>query len=167
MPLPFGDTGLGGRFGVRDLDVDGRPDLIWVDGIEVRTSKNLGNGTFAPPQPVALGGGNFALGDFDGDGVPDLALGRGSSLVLLLGDGALGFREAGQIFDGAVRELVTGDFDGSRALDLGLFNGASPAFGVLLGDGRGHFQPPVLSSPFPHSRATAVDLDHDGRDDVV
>lgn len=168
LPLPF--DGRLGTLTVRDLGGDGRPDLLFSDGVSVETAMNLGGGTFGPPREVARASRLGAVGDFNGDGRPDLVLLRAdSSLALFVGDGSGGFRDAGPIYSENVGSwLVTGDFDGNGALDIGVFTSSTPSFAVFLGVGDGRFRMPVFSSPFPkYTRARAVDLDHDGRDDLV
>ena len=168
MPLPF--DGRLGDLTVRDLDGDGRSDLLYSEGDSVETAMNLGGGTFSPPREVAHGGWLGAVGDFSDDGRPDLVLLlTDSSLALFVGDGSGGFRDAGPIYSENVgSRLVTGDFDGNGALDIGVVTASTPTFAVFLGLGGGRFRMPVFSSPVPkYTRATAVDLDHDGREDLV
>ena len=60
---------------VRDLDLDGRPDLIWLEDGRVDIRRNLGSFTFAR-YAVPTGTGiplSLALGDFEGDGDLDIA----------------------------------------------------------------------------------------------
>lgn len=169
-PLPFGPQGGPGRpLGVLDLDGDHRPDLVWVDDAGVRTSRNLGNGEFAPPRTAAAGGDEFVPGDFDADGAPDLVLGRERRLHSLLGDREGGFHEAGLVFEGSFSAPTAGDFDGDGALDLVFVSySATDNLAVLRGDGRGGFRQPVFGTFVREtSSLVAVDLDHDRRDDLV
>jgi FG-GAP-like repeat/FG-GAP repeat len=159
-----------GQLLVADLNGDGRPDLVNVDSTGVRVSLNLGSGRFGP-QVLAAGGASAAVaGDFDGDGKTDLAVARDSSLFLLIGDGAGGFREAGAIGPaGTLSSLVTGDFNGDGKPDLAALLGAWP-FGtpvVLLNQGQGHFatQPPLTVNVA--NSVVAADFNGDGRTDLV
>ncbi|MBS1151006.1 MAG: hypothetical protein H6Q89_2704 [Myxococcaceae bacterium] len=60
---------------VVDLDLDGRPDVLWQLGDKVQVRRNQGAWSFATTEGT-LGAGapiSLAVGDADGDGDPDLA----------------------------------------------------------------------------------------------
>ena len=73
IPLPPG-TIDGGEFFLRDVDGDGREDILH-SSVELNVYRSLGNGQFAPferseiDHPIA---GNFVVQDMDGDGALDL-----------------------------------------------------------------------------------------------
>lgn len=60
-----------------DFDCDGWPDLALAnqDTNDISLLRNLGNGTFGPPQlrPVGTNPETLGMADFDGDGLMDLA----------------------------------------------------------------------------------------------
>jgi hypothetical protein len=60
-----------------DVDLDGRPDLTWLAGDQVRVRRNLGNFQFTTYDTTTTAAAappvSFAIGDVDGDGDPDVA----------------------------------------------------------------------------------------------
>src|SRR5262245_5839993 len=135
----------------------------------------------APGSPQQIGGtpGSILSADVDGDGRPDLVVtdGRERRVVVLLGDGRGGFRQApGSPLTTAVppHMAAVGDLDGDRRLDL-LVTGHD-SFDVYWGrgDGRGGVVPsadsPVraLDGERPHNHGLAAgDVDGDGDLDVL
>src|SRR4051812_12843445 len=73
QPLPTGAQALA----VQDLNGDGKPDLVSVDGNlpgTLTVATNAGNGLFVTNKTYAVGNGPFsvAIADINGDGKPDL-----------------------------------------------------------------------------------------------
>lgn len=65
---------------VRDLDLDGKPDVAWVENGKVEVRRNLGGFVFTAwsetlPSGVPL---SFAAGDMEGDGDPELVISLGN-----------------------------------------------------------------------------------------
>src|SRR6185295_18475952 len=80
---------------VADFNLDGKPDLVVLNGGASMVTIMLGNGsggfTQAPGSPITTGPGTFpfalAVGDFNGDGKPDVATPNGgtNNVTVLLG----------------------------------------------------------------------------------
>jgi len=168
--------------GVGDFNSDGNLDLVVVDVFTGKLSilPGKGNGTFQPPVLVAtLSSFAVAVADFNGDGKPDLAIGNSATGVLILlgkGDGtfqpAVTYPATFQSGAGAFSVRV-GDFNGDGKADLVAANGASAIVSVLLGNGDGTFQLPVvapvpaLSSPMESDGMVVGDFNNDGKADVA
>jgi uncharacterized protein (TIGR03437 family) len=102
-----------------------------------------------PGSCVGLGPSCWAVvsGDFNGDGKPDLVVSVGTgTLVLLLGDGAGGFKAPLVLttFNDGIQELLAADVNRDGKLDLlvGTYGSATGSYRtyVLLGKGDGMFQ---------------------------
>jgi hypothetical protein len=178
---------------VADLTGNGIPDLVTADGNisgqhaghspGVSVLLGNGDGTFQAARTFPAGDNPIAVvvGDFNGDGIPDLAVAdaaviRGRSAVcVLLGNGD-GTFQAPRFYDAGVhpRGLVVGDFRGKGILDLAVADDGTfpnyPDSGVslLLGNGDGTFQSPILYPSGPEVTSVAVaDLTGKGILDLV
>lgn len=121
--------------------------------------------TVAFSAPIVVGAGSLqAIGDLTGDGLPDALLWRADSLVLLVNEGSGRFRETDAIEYGLP---VLGRFDGpSKSLGIARFRGFEVDLVRVSPAGRfeiGSASPPARGA----SRATAADLDGDGRSELV
>ena len=186
-------------FGVLgDLNGDGKTDLAVANACQtnfldtctgtVVALLGIGAGTFAGPVSFPAGGGFPAstTADLNHDGKPDLVMANrcavgdctNGNVAVLLNDGNGAFRPAVTYSTGGffAESVAAGDFNGDGKGDVVVVNqcvGAQDcthgALGVLLGNGDGTLQAPVLSpsgGAFP--RAVAVgDFNGDGKLDLA
>jgi len=174
---------------VGDFNGDGLADLaiacggVFFGGQDGAVSIlfSNGDGTFQPRVDYGLGAQPFAIAaaDFNGDGAIDLVVSMGpasdvKTTAVLMNAGSGTFRVLEAFPGGTV--LGTGDFNGDGKTDLAVtviqYVGGEPTVNwvnVLLGNGDGAFQSTVTNYGIPGLAvgATIVDLDGDGRLDVV
>ena len=166
-----------------DFDGNGALDLVTANS-NGTVSVLLGNGggSFRPRTDLTVGGSphSVAVGDFNGDGRLDVVttqqLTDTVSVLLGHGDGTfarpLVFAASGQNF--TPQSLALGDVNGDGKLDLVIKSVSvldSDAFqvGVLLGNGDGTFQAPLLGAAQPDGSGDLVlgDFNNDGRIDAA
>jgi Bacterial Ig-like domain (group 3)/FG-GAP-like repeat/FG-GAP repeat len=138
-----------------DLNGDGKPDLVATDADNrgnglIIVLLNKGDGTF-PSQvtyPSGGDGGSVVLGDVNGDGKLDAIVGILSESVSVLfgnGDGTFGKATVYPTGLASPASVAMGDFNGDGTPDLAIANGVpSGKVAVLLNNGHGTFQPPVI-----------------------
>jgi hypothetical protein len=175
---------------VADLDGDGDDDVAaanWPQFISPRLSvlKNLGDGTFAPPDHYAIAKPalDIVAADLDGDGLLDLAAtntgvnyeGNTVSVLRNLGGGTFAPHQQYTVgagsFVGALG-LAARDFDADGDADIAVacfgFFGQGSTVALLRNNGNGTFAAP-LSFPAgggPYKLA-AADFNADGLPDVA
>ncbi len=170
---------------VADLNGDGKQDLVLSDGNSLygnpgAVSVLLGNGdgTFQTEVTYSTntnGASSVAIGDVNGDGKPDLVV-AGGNVSVLLGNGDGTFQPAVNYSSGSDSSafVAIADVNGDGKLDIlsadGCWTSCSVGgMSVLLGNGDGTFQAPVLydSGGFGVTSIAVGDLNGDGRPDVV
>jgi hypothetical protein len=182
--LPVGQTPLSVAAG--DFDGNGALDLVTANSNgTVSVLLGNGNGSFLPRVDLAVGGvpRAVAVGDFNGDGNLDVAVASqlSNTVSVLLGNGngtlarPLVFKASGQDFTFTPSSIAVGDVNGDGRSDLviNLIGGEDSTvaqLGVLLGNGDGTFQAPILQSPDTAGGDGDValgDFNNDGRLDVA
>jgi hypothetical protein len=145
-PVSLLGTNGGTDVTVRDLNGDGKPDIVAVSSdiygdATLQTFLNNGNGTFraGPTYGQALIGGTLlAKGDFNGDGKSDLVVENNFEVQILLGNGD------GSFTPGATYNLFplfvgVGDLNRDHHQDLVVVTSQNSE--ILLGKGDGTFIP--------------------------
>jgi hypothetical protein len=168
---------------VGDFDGNGALDVVTANS-NGTLSLLLGNGdgSFRPRVDLNVGGvpRAIAVGDFNGDGRLDVVtaqqLSDTVSVLLGHGDGTfarpLVFTASGQGFTPS--SMAVADVNGDGRLDLAIKSDSfldSDAFqiGVLLGNGDGTFQGPILAPAQPGGSGDLAlgDFNHDGLTDAA
>jgi hypothetical protein len=166
---------------------------------EVGVLLGSGDGTFQAPVSYGSGGYNadsVAVADVNGDGNPDLVVSNETgfnpadqgSVGVLLGNGDGTFQTATTYASGGLGSVsvAIGDLNGNGKLDLVVAslcltvgdceNQDDGVVGVLLGNGDGTFQAPVIydsggwpeSTPYSEGLSVAIgDVNGDGNPDLV
>lgn len=171
-PGPDTFTGISaGAFVATDLNGDRKIDLAFASAVEgnaggLAVCLGNGDGTFqkAVLYPAGTDDGveHVVVGDFNGDGFLDAAVAGQSGVWLFAGIGGGKFNVgvlAVPLADGANGVLAAADFNGDGNLDLVVTlpfegpDGSGAGFAVVLGNGNGTFQTPLMFSE-PQKAAT-------------
>ena len=152
-----------------DFNGDGKADLVFSGNGVALILLGKGDGTFQAPVNYTLPSiaYSIAVGDFNGDGIADLAFGTSNISILIgQGNGTFQLSTANYPFGTGASSLVAADLNGDGKLDL---VGVNPnGAGVLLGNGDGTFQSPLMITNLPNLRSLAVgDINGDGYQDLV
>jgi hypothetical protein len=148
----------GGVLAVADFNHDGKPDLLEEKTNSDSFSVLLGNGdgTFQAPIDTPTGGtlGLMAAGDLNGDGYADVLGSYGSVLYVFLSnrDGTFKPGIPNNLGSGLSGTISIADVNGDGKLDV-VYNAsggpAQPEIIVLLGNGDGTLQAPIISAGLP------------------
>ena len=152
---------------VGDLNGDGKPDILGLDG-GVWVLINNGGGTFQAPQNIVgvTGATGFALADLNHDGKLDLAVAVAGGVQILLGNGDGTFQLGGTFATApSPNSVAVADFNGDGILDLAV--GAGSSVSVLVGNGDGTFQSPVNYDGPGGGNVVAADFNGDGMVDIA
>lgn len=163
-------------FAARDLDGNGKPDLLleMVDGVrKLYVALATRSGAFATPTMIADNAvpGHVFLRDFNGDGHADvigLTEVQSRGVSVMLGDGAGSF--GSPLFSptqGGSTDMAFADVNGDGHLDVVIPGGDTS---LLLGNGDGTFRAPMYfeaAVAVTGSDANVGDVDDDGRLDIV
>lgn len=185
MPAQGFPLNIGSRpndIAVADLNKDGRLDIVTSnaeDSLTVLLGDGRGSFTPAPGAPIKAAAHLVAIGDVNNDRSLDLALTHhdsfGVEILLGAGDGRFS-PAAGSPFTAhqGVKAhnhgLALSDFNSDGNLDITTSNQDDNSVSVLLGDGKGGFNPAVGSpfavgrAPYPHA---VGDVNRDGNLDIV
>ena len=162
-----------------DFNSDGKIDLAVANqnGLDVSVLLGNGDGTFQAQKTYTTGPGSNPLwltaADF-GNGKIDLAVANNGSgtVAVLLGNGDGTFTLPVAYSTGSGPSCVAfGDFNADGNKDLAVTNSLSNNVSILLGNGTGTFQSHVdyatAKGPFFVAVPTPVDVDQDGKQDLV
>jgi hypothetical protein len=130
-----------------------------------------GDGTFGGRLDVEIGLPSAAISvqDLNGDRRPDLAVAAADMVKILFGNAAGGFDLQDNVPTGeGPHDIVSGNFDRRRGLDLAVVNADDNTLTILFNDGAGHF---YRQNEYPAGNApvalAGADLNGDGRDDLA
>lgn len=167
---PFGSF-VGGVHALGDLNADGVQDLLHGHSGAIAVWLADGSGGLVPggTYPLATPPSSLAVADVNRDGALDLVTTQPHSYEVTTwigtADGGLASPLTLAYSDRPLR-TVLGDFDGDSLVDLRVWSQSGSAFHAGRGDGT--WEAPVAIAGRPEAYAAhAVDLDHDGRLDVV
>lgn len=152
-----------------DLDVDGRVDVLAIDGSGVTPLMNVSEGHLEPGTSWRIDeyARGAAIGDLDADSVPDLVLATHRALLVYTGDAHGGYTQTARLEGGLGTSVAIADLDGNGSPDL-ITVADGNEVSAYLNDGTGRFGP-MMSSPtgyLPYGLALS-DMNEDSRLDVI
>jgi len=156
--------------GAADLNRDGYPDLIGVNGDgRIFVAINQRDGTFVR-STLLLRGYVFTIADFNRDGRLDLVY--GAIPFFAAGDGFGGFDPTAMISSGGISAMVSGDFNGDGIPDFAAvyerpFQLPPQPLTIFQGLGDGRFVAQRTDVLDVRGPLVAADLDRDGRDEII
>jgi hypothetical protein len=166
-----------------DLNKDGSLDLVVTNEgagtISILLNDGGGKLREAPGSPFSVGEqpNDVAIADLDGDGLLDLAVANheAHSVAIFAGDGHGAFRpfRASPIHVNVTPHphgIAAADLNGDGSIDLAVDSWGTDQLELLYGDGRGNFRTPgamIGVGRHPYQRHRAVDINKDGRPDLL
>ena len=180
-PLSVSNPNLN-SIAVADFNGDGKPDVLFnsTSTTDLYVFLGKGDGTFQlSAANIGVFLSDFAVADVNGDHIPDVvgtvANGSGTTVWMFLGKGDGTFVVPGTSFSASgipIGLLLLGDFNSDGKIDIALTGPgsgtAAESVGVMLGDGHGNFQSPIISTGVINSQEMiAGDFNGDGQLDLV
>jgi hypothetical protein len=161
---------------IADLNGDSKPDIVAANSASSTVSVliNKGDGTFNSQVTYAVGTTpmHVAIADIRGNGTLDIVTAnKGANSVSVLlghGDGTFDTKVDYGVGAGPVAAAVA-DVTGDGKRDIVVANSGASTLSLLAGNGNGTFgaQTTVAAGAFGPSSVRAVDLNNDGRLDLV
>jgi hypothetical protein len=111
--LPHG----AGALAVLDVDDDGRPDIVVVNGEGVQIFNTRPDGDLVLGDFIAESGGSPVVADFNHDGYDDLAMRTADGIAILAGNGC-GLEPAASVPFAGLADFAAADMNGSGTPDL-------------------------------------------------
>ncbi len=167
--------------GTADVNRDGNLDIVMTNPNLGSVDVLLGNGKgiFGGMKTVAVASTSYGpdsavVADFNGDGKVDLAVAEINfpngqvSVELGNGNGTFQTPKVSPLNTSAVNAnfMATGDFNGDGKMDLLVKDSYARSFEILLGNGDGTFQPPVVTTVSCAEMVTG-DFNGDGKTDLA
>ena len=185
-PIGCGQANRGGvsYIALGDVNGDGKIDVVanmtnaggGCPNNEVAVLLGTGKGKFKKPAYYSTGTTQqsyaVTLADLRGNGKLDIVTSNGDgSLSVLLNNGK-GVYGAANVITGAsgadAGNIVIGDFNNDGKLDIAVTNYSATAINVLLGNGDGTFQAPIVTpSPINPVGLTRGNFNNDGNLDMA
>lgn len=159
-----------------DLDGDGKPELVGIQGSSLILFKNnstAGNFSFAQAGTLSCTNAPqaIAINDVDGDGKADIAVSGNSTVFRNISNpGSLAFATGVGFSASGGKDILLTDLDGDGKPDMVLPTAVYNNFTVLRNSStKGNIVfGPIQNFPgFSHSYITAGDMDNDGKTDLI